>query len=144
MASSTTARRVITGVLILLMGLLVLHSLGYGIGFAVDPTSGVGEFGYETPTVIEDLTVELVGLVGVGMLGAAALLTLSAVLVLREEAAGSYVAIILGAVYVFVGIRAFRAEWSWDAYFYAVTGALLILLTIAVRWLQSRRPDEMR
>lgn len=124
--------------LLLLMALLILQALGYGLGFAFDPASGVGEFAYETPTVVEDLTVELVGVVGVGMLGAAALLILSAILVWRRQPSGAYVAIICGSVYLGVGVRALLAGWSWDAYFYSVTGALLIALSTAVRWLQYR------
>lgn len=139
---SKTVRLVLTTALSLLIGLLVLQSLGYGIGFAIDPAAGVDEFGYETPTVVEDLTIELVGLVGVGMLGVATLLMLSAILIWREEAAGAYIAVISGGVYVMAGIRAFHAGWWWDAYFYSGTGALLIILSLAVRWLQSRMSGE--
>jgi len=85
---SKTVRLILTTVLILLIGLLVLQAIGYGVGFAIDPESGVKEFGYEEPTVVEDLTVALVGLVGVGMLGIAALLILSAILVWRANPAG--------------------------------------------------------
>ncbi len=139
---SKTLRLILTTVLILLIGLLVLQALGYGVGFAIDPESGVKEFGYEKPTVVEDLTVALVGLVGVGMLGTAALLILSAILVWRANPAGAYVAMIVGGVYVLSGLCAFRAEWWWDAYFYSVTGASLIVLSAAVRWLQSRKSGE--
>lgn len=130
--------RILTAALILLIGLLVLQALGYGIGFVVDPESGVREFGYETPTVVDDLTVSLVGLVGVGMLGTAALLTLSAILVLRRNSAGTYVAMILGGAYVAAGLCALRAEWWWDAGFYGGTGAALMVLSAAVAWLRAR------
>ena len=69
---SRTIRIILTTALILLIGLLVLQALGYGVGFAIGPESGVREFGYEEPTAMDDLTVALVGLVGVGMLGIAA------------------------------------------------------------------------
>ena len=131
-------RRVLATVLILLIGLLVLQALGYGVGFVIDPESGVKEFGYEKPTVVEDLTVALVGLVGVGMLGVAALLTLSAGLVWRGNPAGVYVAMAIGGSYVLAGLCAYRAEWWWDANFYNATGAMLIVLSAAVRWLQPR------
>ena len=133
---SKTVRLILTTVLILLIGLLVLQAIGYGVGFAIDPESGVKEFGYEEPTVVEDLTVALVGLVGVGMLGIAALLILSAILVWRANPAGAYVAMMIGGIYVLSGLCAFRAEWWWDASFYTFTGALLIVLSAAVRWLQ--------
>ena len=139
---SKTIRIILTTVLSLLIGLLVLQALGYGVGFAIDPESGVKEFGYEEPTVVDDLTVTLVGLVGVGMLGVAALLTLSAILVWRASPAGAYVAMITGGVYVLAGMRAFHAEWWWDANFYSITGASLIVLSAAVRWLQSQERGE--
>ena len=87
-AYSKTVRLTLTAVLIALIGLLVLQALGYGVGFAIDPESGVNEFGYEEPTVVENLTVALVGLLGVGMVGIAALLILSAILVWRANPAG--------------------------------------------------------
>ena len=97
-----TIRIVLTTTLILLMG--------YGVGFALDPESGVRAFGYEEPTVVNNLVVTLVGLVGVGMLGFAALLILSVILVWREDPSGPYVAMITGGVYVLVSACAFRAE----------------------------------
>ena len=101
----------LTAVLTVLIGLLVLQALAYGLTFAIDPAGGVKEFGYEAPTVVEDLTVALVGLVGVGMVGAAALLVFSAILIWRKNPAGAYLAIIVGAVYVLSGFCSFRAEW---------------------------------
>ncbi len=49
---------------------------------------------------------------------------------------------ITGCVYVLAGIRAYCAEWWWDAGFYSATGALLITLSAAVRWLQTRKSAE--
>lgn len=135
---SNIIRRILTLALTLLIGLLILQALGYGIGFVIDPESGAGEFGYEKPPVVDDLTVALVRLVGVGMLGNAALLILSAILVWRGNPAGTYVAMILGGIYVAVGLSALRAEWWWDAGFYGGTGALLIVLSAAVRWLSRQ------
>ncbi len=137
-------RKLLTAVLMLLIGLLVVQALGYGIGFAMDPESGVQELGGEEPSAVEDLTVALVGWVGVAMLGFAALLILSAILIWRADRAGAHVTTILGGIYVLVGMRAFRAEWWWDAYFYSVTGALLVVLSLAVGWLQSRVSGETR
>jgi hypothetical protein len=139
---SNIIRRILTAALTLLIGLLVLQALGYGIGFVIDPESGVAEFGYEKPTVVDDLTVTLVGLVGVGMLGIAALLILSAILVWRGNPAGTYVAVILGGIYVAAGLCALRAEWWWDAGFYGGTGASLIVLSAVVGWLHARRVPE--
>ena len=141
-AYSKTIRIILTTVLVLLIGLLVLQALSYGVGFALYPESGVKEFGYEEPTAVDDLTVTLVGLVGVGMLGTAALLILSAILVWRANPAGAYVAMITGGVYVLSGMCALRAEWWWDANFYTIAGASLILLSAAVRWLQSQKSGE--
>ena len=81
----------------------------------------------------------LVGMVGVGMLGIAALLILSAILVLCSNPVGTYVTMIVGGIYVLEGMCAFRAEWWWDANFYSLTGASLIVLSAGVRWLQSRK-----
>lgn len=138
-----TLRKILTALLLVLIGLLVLQALGYGIGFALDPASGVREFGYEKPNVVDDLTVTLVGLIGVGMLGTAALLTLAAILVWRRRPAGASIAMIIGGVYLLAGIRAYCAEWWWDAYFYFATGALLIVVSAVVRWLQSRTSAEV-
>lgn len=138
-----TLRKILTAVLLVLIGLMVLQALGYGIDFALDPASGVREFGYEKSTVVDDLTVTLVGLIGVGMLGTAALLTLAAILVWRRRPAGASIAMIIGGVYLLAGIRAYCAEWWWDAYFYFATGALLIVVSAVVRWLQSRTSAEV-
>ena len=135
---SKTIRSTLTTVLMLLIGLLVLQSLGYGVGFAIDPEGGVGEFGYEVPPAVDDLTVTLVGLVGVGMLGITALLILSAVLVWRANPAGAHVAMITGGIYVLAGMNAFRAALWWDANFYGITGVSLIVLSAVVRGLQSQ------
>jgi len=139
---SNIIRRILTAALIVLIGLLVLQALGYGIGFVIDPESGVGEFGYEKPTVVDNLTVTLVGLVGVGMLGVAALLILSAILVWRGNPAGAYVAMIIGGVYIGAGLCALRAEWWWDAWFYGGTGASLTVLSVAVAWLHASPGGE--
>jgi hypothetical protein len=120
----------------------ILQALGYGIGFVIDPENGVREFGYEKPTVVDDLTVTLVRLVGVGMLGVAAFLILSAILVWLGNPAGAYVAMILGGLYVATGLCALRAEWWWDAGFYGGTGASLIVLSAAVGWLHARARGE--
>lgn len=135
-------RITLTTILTLLIGLLVLQALAYGLSFALDPESGVKEFGYEAPVVVEGLTVGLVGLVGIAMVGAAALLGLSAILVWRANPAGAYVAMIVGGAYVLAGLCAFRAEWWWDAYFYSIMGAALIVLSAAVRWLPARESRE--
>ncbi len=139
---SNIIRRILTAALIVLIGLLVLQALGYGIGFVIDPEGGVREFGYEKPTVVDNLTVTLVGLVGVGMLGVAALLILSAILVWRGNPAGAYVAMIIGGVYIGASLCALRAEWWWDAGFYGGTGASLIVLSAAVRWLHASPRGE--
>lgn len=139
-----TARILVSAILTLLMGILVLQALAYGLAFALDPESGVKEFGYEAPIVVEDLTVALVGLAGVGMIGTAALLVLSAILVWRANPAGAYVAMIVGGVYVLSGLCAFRAEWWWDANFYGGSGASLLVLGMAVRGLQALGSGKKR
>ena len=140
-AAMTAIRLTLTAVLTCLMGFLVLQALGYGVGFAVNPASGVNEFGYGAPTVVDDLTVALVGLIGVGMLGVAALLVQAAILVWRANPAGTYIAMTTGVIYVLLGLQAVRAEWWWDAWFYSLTGALLVLLSAAVRWAPARGRD---
>ncbi len=138
---SRTIRIVVTTALLLLMGLLVLQALAYGLGFAIDPERNVGEFGSPPPDPADHLTVELVGLVGVGMIGAAVGLVLSAVFVLLRNPAGAAIAMLIGGLYVLSGLCAWRAGWGWDAYFYSITGVLLILLSAAVGLLQSSRFD---
>jgi len=138
---SKTLRTVLTTTLILLIGLLVLQALAYGVGFALDPESGVQEFGYEKPTAVGDLTVALVGLIGVGMLGTAALLSLAAVLVWRANPVGGSIAMVIGGVYVLAGLCALRAEWWWDAYFYSIAGTALIVLAASVRWARSEQRE---
>lgn len=130
-------RAVTRTALFLLIGLLILQALGYGIGFFFDPASGAGEFASPPPEVADELTIALVGLVGAGMLGAALFLGLAAVLVWRTEPAGTWIAMTIGFVYVLSGASAYRAGWGWDAYFYAGTGALLFVLSLADRWLGS-------
>lgn len=129
------ARIILTTVLTLLIGLLVLQALAYGIGFAFDPEGNAGEFGYEAPDPVDELTVELVRLVGISMIGGAALLAFSAILIWRAAPSGAYLAMIIGAIYVVV---AFRAVNAWDAGFYGITGVALIVLSGAARWLLAR------
>ena len=137
--SSKGVRFVLTTTLLLLIALLILQALGYGLGFFLDPGSGIGEFAVPPTSDDDPLTVALVGLVGVGMLGAALALGLAAFLLLRRNPAGSYLAVAVGAAYVLAGVSAFRAGWTWDASFYAGSGGLLVGLSVAVRWL---RPAE--
>ena len=89
--------------------------------------------------MVDELTVALVGLVGVGMLGAAAVLALAAILIWRARPSGAYLAMITGGVYLLIAMRAHAAEWWWDARFYGAAGALLIVLSAAVRRLQASR-----
>ncbi len=139
---SKTIRTLLTAVLTVLIGVLVLQALAYGVSFAIAPAGGVNEFGYDKPAVVDDLTVALVGMIGVGMLGSAAFLTLAAILVWRANPAGAYVAMILGVVYILEGLCAFRAEWWWDARFFCVAGTTLVLLSAVVRWLHSQESDD--
>jgi hypothetical protein len=140
---STAVRRIVTTALLILLGLLVLQALAYGIGFAIDPAGGVGEFGQEPPPIVDDLTVGLVGLIGVGMLGMSALLTLSAVLIWRGIPTGATIAMVVGGVYLLAGMSALRAGWMWDAYFYGITGPLLIALSTAVRVAQTQTSETV-
>lgn len=133
-------RVVLTTMLLVLIAVLVLQALGYGLGFFFDPASGLGEFASPPPPGEDALTVALIGLVGVGMLGAAALLATSGVMVLRRRAAGSYAAMFVGAVYVLAGVSVLRADWAWDAYFYLGSGIGLVVLAAMVRWAQASQP----
>ncbi|NNF15045.1 MAG: hypothetical protein HKN72_17600 [Gemmatimonadetes bacterium] len=135
-------RFVVTGALLLVMGLLILQALGYGIGFFLDPASGVGEFASPPPEIVDELTIALVGLVGVGMIGAAAMLGLAAMLIVRANSAGTYVTMTLGGIYVLTGFSAWRAGWAWDASFYVCGGALLFLLSLAVAWFRAARIES--
>ena len=128
-----TIRILLTTVLTLLMGLLVLQAVAYGLTFALDPEAGVHEFASKPADGGDELAVALVGMVGVGMLGTAALLVLSAILVWRSNPAGTSIAMITGGVYVLAGLCAHRAAWEWDAWFYGLTGAALVILSAAVR-----------
>ena len=130
-----------TTTLLLLIAVLILQALGYGIGFFFDPAGGLGEFATRPPDGEDALTVALVGLVGAGMLGAAVLLAVSAALILRENPAGSYLAMAVGGVYVLAGLSAMRSAWVWDGYFYLGTGGLVLLLAAGVRWLSHRQGD---
>ncbi len=131
-------RLVSTAALLLVMAFLILQALGYGIGFFVDPASGVGEFASPPPDPVDELTVALVGQVGVGMLGTAMLLALAGFLVVRRNPAGPCITMVVGAVYVLAGISAWRSEWAWDAYFYGGGGAVLFVLSLLVWWLMRR------
>lgn len=141
--SSTRTRRLVTGIWLLLVAVLVLQSLGYGIGFFLDPASGLGEFATPPPAGGDDaLTVGLIGMVGVGMLGAAALFALAAFHTLRGSTAGAHLGIVLGVVYVLAGVSAFRSGWGWDAWFYTGAGLLLMMTSAAVRLLRPKEETE--
>jgi hypothetical protein len=131
-------RLILTAVLTLLIGLLVLQAAAYGIGFAVDPVGNAGEFGFEAPDPVDELTVELVRLVGISMIGGAVLLAFSAILIWRATPAGAYLAMIIGGIYVVVALHAVNAEQWWGAGLYGITGAALIVLAGTNRWLQAR------
>lgn len=133
---------VLTATMVLLMCFLILQALGYGIGFFVDPVSGLGEFASPPPPGSDDLTVALVGLVGVGMIGAAALMALSVVLVLRGRPVGSTIGMLVGCIYLLAGVSVMRAGWTWDASFYLGGGGSLLLLCAASRWFQRVQVEE--
>ncbi len=134
MVRARKGRRVaVTLPLLLLMGVLVAQALGYGIGFFFDPTSGLGEFASPPPAEDSPLTVALIGLVGVGMLAAAAALSLAAILIFRRHPGGLHVAMFIGCVYVLAGVSVLRAGWTGDAGFYLGSGGLLVLLAGATR-----------
>ena len=133
--SPKRARIAVTTTMLLLMAFLILQALGYGIGFFIDPTSGLGEFTSPPPAGSDDLTAALVGLVGVGMIGAAVLLALSAVLVLRGHPVGSSIAMVVGGIYLLAGVSVMRAGWTWDASFYLGGGGSLLLLSAVTGWL---------
>ena len=123
--------------LLVVIGILILQSLGYGVGFFLDPAGGVGEFASPPVDPEDELTIALVGLIGVGMLGTVAMLALAVTLIMKTNPAGTYIAMTIGAVYGLAGASAWRAGWIWDASFYAGAGALLTL-AIAQRWLDAR------
>lgn len=135
---TSAIRSVLTIGAIVWMAFMIVQALGYGVGFALDPASGVGEFASEPPDVPNDLTVALVGLVGVGMLGMAALLAMAASLMWRARPSGAWLAMIGGSVYVAAGLSAFRAGWAWDGWFYVVAGGVLVSLAAGVSVLQAR------
>jgi hypothetical protein len=125
------------------MAVLVLQALGYGIGFFFDPESGLGEFASPPPPGGNELTVALIGLIGVGMLSAAALLVWSAVLVFKNSPIAPLIAMAVGVVYLLAGVSVLRSGWTWDASFYAGSGGLLVLLSVAVHGLRgASAPDE--
>ena len=125
------------GLLTVLIGLLVLQALAYGIGFVLDPAGNAGEFGLEVSEPVDELTAELVRLVGLAMIGSAVLLILAAVLIWRADPVGSFLAMIIGAFYVVVALQAGMAGSWWDAGFYGITGVALIVLAAAVLRLRS-------
>ena len=127
--------------LTLLIGLLILQALAYGLGFLLDPASNAGEFGYEVAEPVDALTVALVRVVGISMIGAAALLALSVILVWRGVPAGTYIASVIGAIYIAVSLLAADAGSWWDAGFYGITGVALVALSSVVRWLQGGQSD---
>ncbi len=118
---------------LLLTGMLILQGFGYGVGFFLDPVSGLGEFASPPRAEHDHLTVALVGLVGVAMIGASVLLTWAAVLVFKDDVLGPSMTMLVGALYVLVGISAYRVGWMWDATFYVGSGGLLVALSVAVR-----------
>ncbi|NNF28059.1 MAG: hypothetical protein HKN73_12610 [Gemmatimonadetes bacterium] len=120
--------------LLLVIAILILQAVGYGVGFFLDPVSGLAEFASPPPEGTDALTVALVGMTGVGMIGAAALLVLAAALTLGGRPAGGYLAITVGGVYILAGLSAFRAGWSGDAYFYVGAGLLLLVLAGGTVW----------
>lgn len=134
--SKKQIRGVVAAALLLLMAALVLQALGYGIGFFFVPESGLGEFA-SPPRGGDELTVALIGLIGAGMLGAAGLLIWSAVLVFKNDPTGPFIAMAVGVVYMLAGVSVLRSGWTWDAAFYAGSGALLVLLSGAVRGLRG-------
>lgn len=117
---------------LLLTGVLILQGLAYGVGFFLDPASGLGEFATPPGADDDQLAIGLVGLVGVAMIGAAALLAWSAILLFKDDAFAPRMTMLVGAMYVLAGISAYRVGWMWDASFYAGTGVLLFTLSVVV------------
>ena len=77
-------------------------------------------------------------MVGIAMIGGAVLLVLAGILIWRAIPAGAYIALVIGGIYLAIALGAASAGQWWDAGFYGVTGAALIVLAAAVRWLQGR------
>lgn len=122
---------------LLLTGVLILQGLAYGVGFFLDPVSGLGEFASPPPVGNDDLAIALIGLVGVAMIGASALLTWAAVLLFKDDALAPWMTMLVGAVYLLAGISSYRVGWMWDAWFYGGSGVLLFLLSVAVHRLRG-------
>ena len=121
---------------LLLSGVLILQGLAYGVGFFLDPVSGLGEFASPPRAGNDDLAIALIGLVGVAMIGAAALLTWAAILLFKDDPFAPWMTMLVGAVYVLAGLSSYRVGWMWDASFYAGSGALLFMLSVAVHRLR--------
>ncbi|MGB0543702.1 MAG: hypothetical protein ACPGPI_08260 [Longimicrobiales bacterium] len=134
------ARVVVRVVMLALLLVLVLQALAYGISFFADPVSGLEEFASPLPVEDQDLAVGLIGLLGVGMMGVAVALMWAMPLIGRGHPLGPRISMMIGVVYVFAGMSVVRVGWVWDAWFYSVSGSLLILFSAALRWLRSSAP----
>lgn len=123
-----------------ILSLLALNALAYGAWFITSPLQGLGEFG---PAIAPAAAgaLYLVSLVGMAMLGAAAIAVLAIYLLVRGRAEGFWMAGVLGVAYLGTGILALHNQLMVDAAIYGSFGVLVTVLT-GLRFLGQRSGHE--
>ncbi len=126
-----------------LVALLVIEgvrSASYGFGFLTSRGPMLGGFGHDPAQGTPAVALTLIGILGVGLLTAAAVDGLCAWLILRGERAGFWLSFVLGGSHLlFAGVFASEAM-TFDAFFsLGMGGAIVLLASIAV-WGDSRSP----
>lgn len=106
-----------------LLVFLALHSTSYGTGFLIDPATGAGEFGANTPPT--EAAENLAGLVGVILLMLAGTSLVAAILSVRGHRGGGWLTLGLGLSMLGIGAYWATRGRTWDAGFYGSIGFLL-------------------
>ncbi|MFQ6027176.1 MAG: hypothetical protein ACE5Q6_06770 [Dehalococcoidia bacterium] len=115
--------------LIAILIFIAIHALAYGTGFVAGPEAGLEEFGYDTSEAIDDGARILIGIVGIAFIGAAAFSVLAAWRTIKGDQSGLAVTIVLGGIYLGMGIYASFFERLWfDVFFFGISGFAIILL----------------
>ena len=116
-------------ILIAILIFIAIHALAYGIGFVAAPEAGLEEFGYDTSGTIDDGARILIGIVGIAFIGVTAFSVLAAWRITKGDRTGLSVTIVLGGIYLLMGIYAsFFEQLRFDAFFFGGCGIAIILL----------------
>lgn len=139
-----TAVGVLSKTLIVILVLLALNALAYGVFFVTFPAEGLREFGFDSSGGTDDGAIFLIGMVGIGFLGCMSFAILAIALIFKRNRSGLAVTLVLGTIYLAIGIYTIANQLWVDALIYGGFGSLISLLAGLVWKSTARATFETR